>query len=44
VAIIYLHVTSTHFHDVEFVISLCVGDPPQLKGAFLPDEREYKPP
>jgi hypothetical protein len=38
--IIYLHVTSTHFHDEEFVISLCVGDPLQLKGAFLPDKRE----
>jgi hypothetical protein len=34
VAIIYLCVTSTHFHDVEFVISLCVGDPLQLKGTF----------
>ncbi len=35
-AINYSHVTSTCFRDVEFVISLCVGDPLQLKGAFLP--------
>ena len=40
-AIIYLHVTSTHFHDVEFIISLFLGDPSQLKGAFLPNVREY---
>ena len=43
-AIIYLCVTSTHFYDVEFVISLCVGRSIAAQGCFPPDEREYKPP
>jgi hypothetical protein len=36
-------VTSTRFHDVEFVISLYVKDPSQLKVAFLPSERVQGP-